>query len=94
MLWWASSESVDCDDSTLREDIAEPIEPIDANDPMLPTDAHDATEPIDRTERVEQIESSEPRERQESTRRAYGHRGPARPVLSGRPGGRRTLDRS
>jgi hypothetical protein len=61
---------------------------------MLAIDATDPIEPTDSTEPVEQIESTEPRERQESTRRAYGHPAAAGPVVSGRPGGRRTLDRS
>ena len=49
-LWYASSEAAD---------IAEPIDPAEANEPTLATDAKDAALPMERTESWEQIERTE-----------------------------------
>ncbi len=50
MLWYDSSETTD---------IADPIDPAEANEPTLANDATDAALPIDKTESWAQMERIE-----------------------------------
>jgi hypothetical protein len=67
LLWWDSAEPVLWNDSTEAVDIADKIDPAEANEPTLANAAKDAALPIESTESWEQIERTEFSDHRDST---------------------------
>jgi len=68
LAWWLRTEPELWYDSSDAADIAEPIDPAEANDQTLANEANDCELPMDSTESREQMDRSEFSDRTDHTR--------------------------